>query len=261
MNAAVLDSTHHVPVAPPAKAAPFMAATAEVDSAAMAPLPRSTKVYVVGSRPDLRVPMRRIEQSDTPVFGGPGAHAHGDDAQPAIVEPNPPIFVYDTSRSVHRSRRARSTSARACRRCARAWIDERGDTEKLAGLDVALRPRAARRSEARAAALRPASHSRAARSPARNVTQMHYARRGIVTPEMEFIAIRENLQRERIRREPEERRPDRREDGRAADAPASGPVVRRSDPGRSSRRSSCATKSRAAARSSRPTSTTRKASR
>src|SRR5690606_34134870 len=61
----------------------FRAATAHVDAAAIQPLPNSRKVYVQGSRPDIRVPMREISQSDTPASFG--------------AEPNPPVFVYDTS--------------------------------------------------------------------------------------------------------------------------------------------------------------------
>ena len=61
----------------------FLAATAHVDDAAIHPLPNSRKSYVQGSRPDIRVPMREITQSDTPsMFGG---------------ESNPPVFVYDCS--------------------------------------------------------------------------------------------------------------------------------------------------------------------
>ena len=61
----------------------FLNATAHVDEAAVQPLPNSRKVYVEGSRPDIRVPMREITQSDTPAAFG--------------AEKNPPIFVYDTS--------------------------------------------------------------------------------------------------------------------------------------------------------------------
>ena len=61
----------------------FLSATAHVDEAAVKSLPNSRKVYVEGSRPDIRVPMREISQSDTPA--GMGA------------EKNPPIYVYDTS--------------------------------------------------------------------------------------------------------------------------------------------------------------------
>ncbi len=64
----------------------FMAATAQVDEAAVQPLPKSRKIYVAGSRPDIRVPMREIAQSDTPLYGAPGQ-----------VERNPALAVYDTS--------------------------------------------------------------------------------------------------------------------------------------------------------------------
>ena len=61
----------------------FLAATAEVDAAAVAPLPKSRKIYQTGSRPDIRVPFREIEQSDTSSSFG--------------SEKNPPLTVYDTS--------------------------------------------------------------------------------------------------------------------------------------------------------------------
>ena len=81
----------------------FLAATAEVDSAAVAPLPKSRKVYETGSRPDIRVPFREIEQADTPtMFGG---------------EKNPPLTVYDCSGPTP-TRTPRSTSAAACPSCA-----------------------------------------------------------------------------------------------------------------------------------------------
>ena len=61
----------------------FFARDAHVDDAAVQPLPNSRKIFVEGSRPDIRVPMREIAQSDTPASFG--------------VEANPPISVYDTS--------------------------------------------------------------------------------------------------------------------------------------------------------------------
>ena len=72
----------------------FLNATAHVDDAAVKPLPNSRKTYVEGSRPDIRVPMREITQSDTPIHFGAAASAAG---APARSEPNPPLFVYDTS--------------------------------------------------------------------------------------------------------------------------------------------------------------------
>ena len=158
----------------------FLAATAQVDDAAVKPLPNSRKVYVQGSREDIRVPMREVSQADTPTsFGG---------------EPNPPIYVYDTSGPY--TDPAAKIDIRSGLPALRAkWIEERGDTEVLSGPTSAYgRERLA---DAKLAELR----FNLARAPrramaGRNVTQMHYARKGIVTPEMEYIAIRENLQRE-----------------------------------------------------------------
>ena len=191
-----------------------------------------------GSRADIRVPMREIAQSDTPA------------SVRRREEPAGLRLRHSAARTPTPTRA--STSARACRPCARTWIAERGDTELLAGPTLALRARAPRRPEARRAALRPQARARAARRPAPNVTQMHYARRGIVTPEMEYIAIRENLRR-REYLESCAPRSRGREARRAHGPPAPRRVVRRGDSRRKSRRSSCATRSRAAARSSRRT--------
>ncbi|MCC7039856.1 MAG: phosphomethylpyrimidine synthase ThiC [Burkholderiales bacterium] len=163
----------------------FFARDAKVDSAAVAPLPASRKIHVEGSRPDLRVPMREIVQSDTPV--------HGDGGTP---EKNPPLAVYDTSGpytdpSVTIDIRKGLAPVRA------AWIAERGDTETLAGPTSEYGR--ARLADAALAGLRFDLKRRPLRARAgANVTQMHYARRGIVTPEMEFVAIRENLLREEM---------------------------------------------------------------
>ncbi|MEW6693613.1 MAG: phosphomethylpyrimidine synthase ThiC [Pseudomonadota bacterium] len=158
----------------------FLATEAQVDPAAVAPLPRSRKIYVQGSRPDIRVPMREIQQSDTPAAFG--------------AEPNPPIFVYDTS-GPYTDPAVRIDIRQGLPALRQRWIDERGDTEWLPDLSSAYgRARAA---DAALAALRfPGLQRRVRRAkPGANVTQMHYARRGIVTPEMEFVAIRENLRR------------------------------------------------------------------
>ena len=71
----------------------FLSATAQVDEAAVKPLPNSRKIHVTGSRPDIRVPMREITQSDTPIHFGAAAPG----GAPARSEPNPPLFVYDCS--------------------------------------------------------------------------------------------------------------------------------------------------------------------
>ena len=167
----------------------FLASSAHVDEAAIAPLPNSRKIYVEGSRPDIRVPMREISQDDTPLmFAAPGT------ASDAPAEPNPPIFVYDCSGPY--SDPAAKIDIRSGLPAVRAgWIEERGDTEVLADLSSEFgRVRAA---DAKLDELRfPGLHRKPRRAKAgANVTQMHYARRGIITPEMEYIAIRENMNR------------------------------------------------------------------
>jgi len=157
----------------------FDAATARVDSAAIEPFPKSTKVYIEGSRPDIRVPMRAVAQSDTPAsFGG---------------ETNPPVFVYDTS-GPYTDPAAAIDIRRGLPALRRAWIDARGDTEELPG--PSSRYGQERLEDRSLDALRFELTRKPRRAKAgANVTQMHYARQGIVTPEMEFIALRENLRR------------------------------------------------------------------
>jgi phosphomethylpyrimidine synthase len=154
----------------------FIAATARVDEAAVHPLPNSRKVYVAGSHPDLRVPMREITQSDTPASFG--------------AQPNPPIWVYDTSGPY--TDPAVSIDLRNGLAPLRSrWIDARGDTHLLPAPTSEYGR--ARLHDPRLAEMRFNLKRQARRARAgSNVTQMHYARRGIVTPEMEFIAIREN---------------------------------------------------------------------
>ncbi|HET7060624.1 MAG TPA: phosphomethylpyrimidine synthase ThiC, partial [Nitrosospira sp.] len=154
----------------------FTSKAAQVDKAATKPLPKSRKVYIQGSHPDVRVPMREISQSDTPA--GMGA------------ETNPPVFVYDTSGpytdpDVAIDIRCGLPPARE------KWIEARNDTEALSGPASAYGKQ--RLADPKLAEMRFGlkRQPRCAKAGA-NVTQMHYARRGIITPEMEYIAIREN---------------------------------------------------------------------
>ncbi|MBT0962296.1 phosphomethylpyrimidine synthase ThiC [Denitromonas iodatirespirans] len=167
----------------------FLAASAHVDEAAIAPLPNSRKVYIQGSRPDIRVPMREISQDDTPLmFAAPGT------ASDAPAEPNPPIYVYDCS-GPYSDPAAKIDIRSGLPALRAAWIEERGDTEVLPDLSSEFgRQRAA---DPKLDELRfPGLHRKPRRAKAgANVTQMHYARRGIITPEMEYIAIRENMNR------------------------------------------------------------------
>jgi phosphomethylpyrimidine synthase len=158
----------------------FLAATATVDEAAIKPFPNSRKIYVEGSRPDIRVPMREIRQSDTPASFG--------------AEKNPPIFVYDTS-GPYTDPAVKIDIRKGLPPLRQKWIEERGDTEELAAPSSAYGR--ARLDDPRLAELRFQLTRKPRRAkPGMTVTQMHYARRGIITPEMEFVAIRENLRRQ-----------------------------------------------------------------
>jgi phosphomethylpyrimidine synthase len=158
----------------------FVAATAHVDDSAVQPLPGSRKVYVHGSRPDIRVPLREISQSDTPASLG--------------SEANPRVHVYDTS-GPYTDPDARIDIRNGLPALRAAWIEARGDTEELPGpssrygRERLLDPKLA---ELRFNLKRKPRRARGGKT----VTQMHYARAGAVTPEMEFIAIRENQRRE-----------------------------------------------------------------
>ncbi|MFL6719134.1 MAG: phosphomethylpyrimidine synthase ThiC, partial [Burkholderiaceae bacterium] len=157
----------------------FLAATAQVDEAAVQPLPNSRKIYVEGSRPDIRVPMREISQSDTPASFG--------------AEPNPPVYVYDTS-GPYTDPEAQIDIRSGLAPLRAGWIAERGDTEELSG--PTSQYGIERLNDPKLAELRFNLHRKPRRAvPGKNVTQMHYARQGIITPEMEYIAIRENLRR------------------------------------------------------------------
>lgn len=156
---------------------------ATVDEAAIKPLPNSRKIYVSGTRPDIQVPMREIKQTPTQTAKG--------------LEENPSITVYDTSGPY--SDPAIDIDIRKGLAALRAgWIDERQDTEQLQGLTSEYG-----RQRAEDMSLKQLHFSRTIK-PRRalsdgNVTQMHYARRGIITPEMEYIAIRENQRINEIR--------------------------------------------------------------
>lgn len=158
----------------------FTATAASVDPAAIQPLPNSRKIYQTGSRPDLRVPFREISLADTPSHFG--------------AEPNPPLSVYDTS-GPYTDPTVQIDIRKGLPALRQAWISERGDTELMAGLNSQYGQ--ARQADPELDSLRFELKRQPRRSIwGANVTQMHYARRGIITPEMEFVAIRENLRRE-----------------------------------------------------------------
>ncbi|MEX1082045.1 MAG: phosphomethylpyrimidine synthase ThiC [Halofilum sp. (in: g-proteobacteria)] len=160
-----------------------VAAAAERLSAEVTqPFPASRKIYIAGSRPDLQVPLREIALAPTQTADGP--------------QHNPPLPVYDTS-GVYTDATARIDLARGLAPIRAAWIAERGDTERLASASSEYgRERAA---DPQLAPVRfPDVPPPRRACGGANVSQMHYARRGMVTPEMEYIALRENARREAI---------------------------------------------------------------
>ncbi|WP_275424698.1 phosphomethylpyrimidine synthase ThiC [Marinobacterium sediminicola] len=154
-----------------------LSSTATVDTDSVQPFPKSRKVYVEGSRPDIRVPMREITLDDTPTdMGG---------------EKNDPLYVYDTS-GPYTDPDVAIDVRKGLAPLREDWILERDDTEQLDGLTSEYgRARAAdlRLDELRFELTRKPRRAK----PGKNVTQLHYARQGIITPEMEYIAIRENM--------------------------------------------------------------------
>ena len=162
--------------------AKFSGETAEIDPDTKKPFANSRKVYIQGSRPDIQVPFREISLSDTPSQFG--------------AEKNPPVMVYDTS-GVYTDPNVSVDIRNGLPALRASWIEERNDTEQLDGPSSAFGQE--RKTDPALAEMR----FNLTRLPRRakagmNVSQMHYARKGIITPEMEYIAIRENQRRENM---------------------------------------------------------------
>ncbi|ATO19362.1 phosphomethylpyrimidine synthase ThiC [Acinetobacter sp. LoGeW2-3] len=146
-------------------------------------LPASRKVYIQGSRPDIQVPMREISLTDTPTgLGG---------------EKNLPLMVYDTS-GAYTDPEITIDLNKGLPNVRESWIEQRGDSEVLEDLSSEFGRQRLR--DIRTANIRFAHIQKPRRAKhGHNVSQMHYAKQGIITPEMEYIAIRENLrQREGV---------------------------------------------------------------
>ena len=161
----------------------FINKTSRLSDEVTRPFPNSSKIYVTGSRPDLRVPMRQVEQAATPASLG--------------AEQNPAITVYDTS-GPYTDPEATIDLLRGLPEVRSRWIEERGDTQQLGGPSSEFGRQ--RQTNPELATLRfehihPPRRARAGH----NITQMHYARQGSITPEMEYAAIRENLRLEEYR--------------------------------------------------------------
>lgn len=149
----------------------------------------SKKVYVTGSRPDIKVPMREIELSPT-------TGAFGE-------EENPPVRVYDTS-GPYTDPDYSVDITKGLPPLRRSWIQERSDVEEYDGREIKPEDNGYKNENDPRANhnVFPGLNRKPLRAKkGKNVTQLHYARKGIITPEMEFIAIRENMKPEFVRDE------------------------------------------------------------
>ncbi|MFM4937048.1 phosphomethylpyrimidine synthase ThiC [Aeromonas veronii] len=165
-------------------------AQAFIDSLKGMAHPNSRRIFIKGSRPDIRVPLREIQLADTFV---------GGTKEDPRFEPNEPVPVYDTSGRYGEEGVAIDVR-RGLPRLRENWVLERDDTDELPGLSSTFTQE--RLADEGLDHLRFEHLPKPRRAkPGRRVTQLHYARAGIITPEMEFIAIRENMGRERVRSE------------------------------------------------------------
>ncbi|MEX3747472.1 MULTISPECIES: phosphomethylpyrimidine synthase ThiC [Lysinibacillus] len=149
----------------------------------------SKKVYVEGSRPDILVPMREIALS--PTTGSFGE------------EENAPVRVYDTS-GPYTDPAYKVDITKGLPALCSTWIRERGDVEEYEGRTIKPEDNGFRNADD--PRIQENVFPDLSRKPLRakkggNVTQLHYARKGIITPEMEFVAIRENIDPEFVRSE------------------------------------------------------------
>ncbi|MFD1383952.1 phosphomethylpyrimidine synthase ThiC [Rhodanobacter aciditrophus] len=165
-------------------------AKAFIESLQAKPFPSSERIYVEGSNPSIQVPMRQINLTDTPI---------GSDPDNLTFEPNEPIYVYDTAGpyadpaetiDVHKGIKA----------LRQQWIDLRNDTEVLEGVSSQFAQQRLANDALDTLRFKQLPTVRKAQQ-GQCVTQIHYARKGIITPEMEYIAIRENQNLQAIKSE------------------------------------------------------------
>lgn len=161
-----------------------------IDNLSVESYPNSTKVYVEGSRPDIRVPMREISLSDSLIGGTKDA---------PVFQPNEPVRVYDTS-GIYTDPAQTIDLYSGLPKLREQWIEERGNTEILS--KVSSEYARERLADETLDDLRYGNLPRIRQAKeGKCVTQLHYARQGLITPEMEFIAIRENMRRQQFKDE------------------------------------------------------------
>mgnify|MGYP003968299435 FL=1 len=160
----------------------FVSKDAGLDKAALESFENSKKVYIEGSTPDIQVPFREISISDTPSEFG--------------AEKNAPVLTYDTS-GPYTDPKSKIDIKNGLIPLRNKWIEDRKDTEQLQGPSSTFGKK--RKTDPSLEDMRFNLKRNPKKALAgKNVSQMHYAKKGIITPEMEFIAIRENQRREGI---------------------------------------------------------------
>jgi phosphomethylpyrimidine synthase len=163
----------------------FLNKAAALSEEATRPFPKSRKIYVQGSRPDIKVGMREVTQNPTNGVSG--------------KEENPPIYIYDTS-GPYTDPTAKIDLMKGLAPVRLQWILDRNDTEELTDLTSEYARK--RHADPSLANLRFEHIKKPRRAKAgANVSQMHYAKQGIITPEMEFVAIRENMRLEELEKD------------------------------------------------------------
>ena len=162
----------------------ILSETAKASNESISPFPASVKRYITGSREDIRVPVRNITLSPTPSASASGS------------EHNHPVAVYDTS-GVYTDSEVTVDIREGLQKIRNRWIEERNDTEQLDTFSSMHTRHNLNDPRVTALKFKQSCKPRKAKVN-QNVTQMHYAKAGIITPEMEFVAIRENMQRQTI---------------------------------------------------------------
>ncbi len=149
----------------------------DVDPALLENFPSSKKIYITGSRDDIKVPFRKIILEDTRKSDG-------------TVEKNPPLYVYDTM-GAYTDPDVKIDLTKGIKEVRKNWIEERDDIEELE--DFSSKYFHQRYNDENLKSVRFPNIKKPKRAKkGKNITQMHLARKGIITPEMEFVAIREN---------------------------------------------------------------------
>jgi phosphomethylpyrimidine synthase len=148
--------------------------------------PNSQKIYIQGSKESIQVPCRKVTLTPTKLSDGG-------------LEENPPLYLYDTS-GAYTDPNAKIDLHKGLKRIRTKWIEERDDSEVLEDFSSSYYHKRQKNAELKDLRFPNIPKPRIAKK-GKNITQMHYAKMGIITPEMEYVAIRENCKLEEMRKD------------------------------------------------------------